>query len=38
MDKKDDTKEDDTQESGLEVDRETTSEIIVNKPDTDTDG
>jgi hypothetical protein len=37
MDKKDDTKEDDTQEGGLEVDRETTSEIIVNKPG-DTDG
>jgi hypothetical protein len=25
-------KEDDTQESGLEVDRDTTTDIIVNKP------
>jgi hypothetical protein len=31
-------KEDDTQESGLEVDRDTTTDIIVNKPEGDSDG
>jgi hypothetical protein len=31
-------KKDDTQESGLEVDRDTTTDIIVNKPEGDSDG
>jgi hypothetical protein len=31
-------KKDDTQESGLEVDRDTSTDIIVNKPEGDSDG